>query len=246
MWETDTFFSPFQSVSSTEVWNSRHGQETRQCHNTCHWGWCQWRGNDPDSSRWSGHQWQWGHAGNQLLGLRYCTGQRQKRATAISCYQKYIMQPFSAWWLLLAVKLGASLHVSFLKQLSATSILDVFLGFIIMTLYYSGQSSTSPQSLFPSDSCATSWSFSKLLWCKPFSLTLSRYCNHVCKSLAVWKFLLWGVSFIFKFFPPPWFIQELVTSLELGRVFTLGVLFWMLFRWVISPNPIKFSTNYFS
>lgn len=139
MWETDTFFSPFQSISSTEVWNSRHGQETRQCHNTCHWGWCQWRRNDPDSSRWSGDQWQWGHAGNQLLGLCYCTGQRQKRATATSCCQKRAVRPRGAWWLLLAFKLGASLLVSFSRHLSKTDTLDVFGGFIITILYSSGQ-----------------------------------------------------------------------------------------------------------
>lgn len=122
MWETDTFFSPFQSISSTEVWNSRHGQETRQCHNTCHWGWCQWRRNDPDSSRWSGDQWQWGHAGNQLLGLCHCTGQMQEWTTAISSCEKCTVQPCSALWFLLTFSLEASLVVSFSRQLSRTCI----------------------------------------------------------------------------------------------------------------------------
>lgn len=142
MWETDTFFSPFQSISSTEVWNSRHGQETRQCHNTCHWGWCQWRRNDPDSSRWSGDQWQWGHASNQLLGLCHCTGQMQEWTTAISSCEKCTVQPCSAP--LASSSLQArSMSVSF-----SSSCLEHILGilWVFVMIYASEQSSTSLQS----------------------------------------------------------------------------------------------------
>lgn len=130
MWETDTFLFPFQSISSTEVWNSRHGKETRACHNTCHWGWCQRCGNDPDRSCWSRDQWQRGHAGNQLLGLCHCTGQRQKKSK--SYVRDPTMLPCSARCLLLALELRESQIISFFKAVSKTDTCDMVLESIVL------------------------------------------------------------------------------------------------------------------
>lgn len=63
-----------QSVSSAEVRDCGHGEETREGHHTRDWRRRKRRGHDSDGSRRSGDQWQRGHAGHQLLRLLNSTG----------------------------------------------------------------------------------------------------------------------------------------------------------------------------